>query len=504
MIDLVLGLDLGTSGLKALVVDAGGEVVASTTAPYSVSVPKAGYSEQNPGDWKAALKTVVTELYRQLTPDNRIIAVGLSGQMHGSVLYDRQGSIIRPVILWNDQRTDVECDDIVALTRGRVVDWTWNEPRTAFTASKLLWVKKNEPENFNRIARITLPKDYIRFLLTGKYATDVTDASGTHLLDVGQRTWSRSMVEALSLKMETLPQVHESPDITGTVSPEAARAYGLPAGIPVVAGGADQAAAAIGNGITSTGQVSITLGTSGVVYTQTGGPIRDSKGVFHTFCHSVPQSYQLMAGVLSAAGSLSWLRNTVMSEKSDNSAYKMLFQAAEETPAGSNGLIFLPYLTGERSPHNDPSARGSWFGLGVHHGLGHLIRAVLEGVGFAMADLVQHIFKLGVTPSQLRIAGGGAKNAVWRQIITDILGAPVYPVSVPDASAYGAAILAASTAWEKPVEELCKQWIVLEQPSIPDERRHKKYTELHEIYQNLYPATFEQMHRLTRFDRESY
>ncbi len=502
MRELVLGLDLGTTGLKAVAVDTNdGAVLAAPTAHYKVSVPQSGYSEQNPQDWKAALKEVVSAVRSALPEHSRIVGIGLSGQMHGSVLYDRDGAVLGPVILWNDQRTDTECDDILRLTDGNVVDWTWNEPRTAFTASKLLWVQKNQPGIYRRIAHVTLPKDYLRVLLTGRYATDVTDASGTHLLDVGKRTWSGKMLDALSISDGILPEIYESSEITGTVTNEAADEFGLPAGIPVVAGGADQAAAAIGNGITRPGHVSVTIGTSGVVYTQTDGPILDRDGVFHTFCHSVPESYQLMAGVLSAAGSLAWMRETLLPDFDETKGYEKLFAAAATVPAGANGLLFLPYLTGERSPYNDPAARGMWFGLAVHHDLRHLARAVLEGVGFALADLLQHLRKLGNEPAQIRVAGGGSRSMLWRQILADIVGSPVYPVTVSDASAYGAAILTASAVQKTPIETLCDDWIDLAAPDTPDPTRHKRYAELHSIFRELYAVSAEQMHALSRFDQ---
>jgi xylulokinase len=499
---VVLGLDLGTTGLKAVAVDIlDGTVLASPTAHYSVSIPFGGYSEQSPEDWRSALKEVCSVVRQELPAGSQIIGIGLSGQMHGSVLYDKDGTTLGPVILWNDQRTEAECEEIVRLTDGRVLEWTWNEPRTAFTASKLLWIRKHQPETFARILHVTLPKDYLRFLLTGTYATDVTDASGTNLLDVAARSWSQDLLNALSIDPAILPEVFESPEITGTVTKIAAAEFGLPTGIPVVAGGADQASAAIGNGIVRPGQVSMTIGTSGVVYTQTNGPILDHDGIFHTFCHSVPDSFQLMAGVLSAAGSLSWMRETLLPGIDEARGFETLFDAAEKAPAGARGLLFLPYLTGERSPHNDPAARGTWFGLAVHHELGHLARAVLEGVGFALVDLVLQLGRLGSAPNQIRVAGGGARSGLWRQIIADIAGDPVYPVAIADASAYGAAIIAASGVDRIPIETICDEWVKLSPPEVPNAVRHEHYKELHSVYRELYVASADQMHALSRLDR---
>ena len=501
---VVLGLDLGTTGLKAVAVDTlDGAVRAAASAHYGVSVPRAGYSEQTAEDWEAALTEVIPVVRTALPEGCRIVGIGLSGQMHGAVLYDRNGATLGPVMLWNDQRTAAECADIRRLTDGKIVEWTWNEPRTAFTAAKLLWIRKHRPEVYRKIAHVTLPKDYLRKLLTGRFATDVTDASGTHLFDVANRTWSREVLAALSIDADILPEVFESSEITGSVSAEAADRFGLPGGIPVVAGGADQAAAAIGNGITRPGQVSITVGTSGVVYTQTDGPILDRDGVFHTFCHAVPGSYQLMAGVLSAAGSLDWMRKTVLTRVDEKRGFELLFEAAASVGAEPQGLLFLPYLTGERSPHDDPAARGSWFGLAVHHELGHLVRAVLEGVGFALVDLLRHLKKVGIEPAQIRVAGGGSRSALWRRILADIAGASVYPVGVSDASAYGAAILAAGAVRQVPIATLCDDWIDLADPDLPDPARCERYARLHAVYRELYAVSAEQMHALSRFDRDT-
>lgn len=500
-----VGLDVGTTGLKGLLVNESGGVEATAFAGYEVDRPHPGWSQQNPEDWWQAARLVLRELAARGLP---IGSIGLSGQMHGSVFLDAAGAVLSPAILWNDQRTYAECDEIVRLTRGRIAEWTLNEPRTAFTASKILWASKHLPEVWAKTRTVLLPKDYVRFRLTGERLTDVSDASGTNLLDVRARRWSQPALEALGIPESVLPGLHESPEIAGRVSADVAADLGIAAGTPVVAGGADQTAAALGNGISEPGAVSITIGTSGVVYAQLDEIKVDSSGAFHTFCHGVPGTWQLMAGVLSAGGSLGWFRDRLADAEAAVAAergvdvYDVIFEEVAAVEAGADGLVFLPYLTGERSPHNDPHARGAYFGLTARHHKGHLARATVEGISFALADLVDILVGLGIEIGEVRVAGGGARSRTWLGILASILGRPVVATTTPDASGYGAALLAMSGLTGRPVGELCKHWVVVGAPVAPDPAAADVYARNHEIYRQLYPATRSLMHGLSKGGQE--
>ena len=495
-----VGLDVGTSGLKGLLVNENGVVEATAFSGYEVQRPNPGWSEQNPEDWWQAACTVVRQLAATGLP---IGSIGLSGQMHGSVFLDEAGACLSPAILWNDQRTYAECDEIERLTGGRISEWTLNAPRTAFTASKILWVRKHLPEVWAKTRTVLLPKDYVRFRLTGERLTDVCDASGTNLLDVRTRQWSQPTLEALGIPERVLPGLRESPDVAGFVTAAVAADLAIPPGTPVVAGAADQTAAAIGNGISEPGAVSITIGTSGVVYAQLDEIKVDPSGAFHTFCHGVPGTSQLMAGVLSAGGSLGWFRDrfadseAALAKTRGVDVYDVIFEEIAEVSAGADGLVFLPYLTGERSPHNDPHARGAYFGLTARHDKRHLARATVEGISFALADLVDILVSLKTEISQVRVAGGGARSQLWLGILASILGRPVVATTTPDASGYGAALLAMSGLTGRPVAALCKAWVVVGAPVAPDPATADIYARNHEIYRKLYPATRSLMHDLS-------
>ena len=501
-----LGLDVGTTSLKGLVIDEHGQVLATASRDYPLSRPHPGWSQQDPEAWWQAAVAVCRELTAQ---NPAISAIGLSGQMHGSVLLDETGAVLTPAILWNDQRSAAECDDIVRLTGGRIVDWTLNPPRTAFTATKILWVRKHLPEVYAQVAALLLPKDYIRFRLSGARVIDVTDASGTNVLDVRARRWSRDALSALDIPEHWLPDVVESPDESGRVTAEAAAATGLAAGTPIVGGGADQAAAAIGNGVTRPGVLSITLGTSGVVYAQLEKPMLDPSGAFHTFCHAVPGTWQMMAGVLSAGGSFQWYRDVVgaidaeAAERQGGDGFAAIAAGIEEVPAGADGLVFLPYLTGERSPHNDPEARGAWIGLTSRHDRRHLARAVIEGVCYALRDLVDLIDRLGVPIAEVRVSGGGAKGGTWLSVLADVLGRPVMATHTPDASAYGAAALAMSGALDRSLPDTAGQWVRTDPPIEPRPDRTAIYEDSYQVFRALYPATRDAMHRLAAVERSA-
>lgn len=439
---VVLGVDVSTTGSKAVLVDESGRVVASAATPHSLSSPRPLWSEQDPREWWAAAgASIRTALQMAGLDSGAVAAVGLTGQMHGLVLLDERGGVLRPAILWNDQRTAAECDEIRARMGGRerLVAITGNDALTGFTAPKLLWVRNNEPEVYSRARHVLLPKDYVRLMLTGEYAMDKADGSGTLLFDLRAREWSPEVLAALDIPRAWLPPTFEGPEVTGRVSAEAAAATGLAAGTPVVAGGGDQAAQAVGVGAVAPGTLALTLGTSGVVFAPTDAPVVEPEGRVHAFCHALPGRWHLMGVMLSAAGSLQWYRDTL----APGVAFDALVAEAENAPAGSEGLVFLPYLTGERTPYPDPLARGAWIGLTARHTRAHLTRAVLEGVAFGLKDCLGLMRAAGVpAPREVRVSGGGARSALWQQILASVLEVELTPVATTEGAAYGAALLA--------------------------------------------------------------
>jgi xylulokinase len=412
--------------------------------------------------------------------------VGLTGQMHGLVLLDEAGEVLRPAILWNDQRTGAECDQIRSLLgRERFIQITGNDALTGFTAPKVLWVKNNEPEVFARVRQMLLPKDYVRFKLTGRYATDKAGGAGTVLFDLRQRDWSPEVVAALGIDPAWLPPTFEGTSVTGQITPQAAGATGLRAGTPVVGGGGDQAAGAVGTGAVVEGVVSLSLGTSGVVFAAVDRPIIEPQGRLHAFCHAVPGKWHLMGVMLSAAGSLRWYRDALAPE----SSFDALVEPASSVPPGSDGLFFLPYLTGERTPHPDPLARGAFVGLTVRHGQAHLTRAVLEGVAFGLRDSFVLMQEAGLAAiDQVRITGGGARSPLWRQILANVLGAELVTVNTTEGAAYGAALLAATGTGAYPdVESACAATIRLTGNTLTGPAS-AVYQEVYPLYRDLYPA----------------
>ena len=482
----VVGLDVGTTALKGVLVGEDGRLLDEASAAYSARSPRPGWSEQDPDDWWGAAVQVLGRLRRTARP----AAIGLSGQMHGSVFVDGTDRPVAPAILWNDQRTDAECAAIEALTDGHIAEWTLNPPRTAFTASKILWFRRHAPDAAARTTGVLLPKDSLRLRLTGARATDLTDASGTNLLDVRARVWSAAVLAALDIDPAWLPPAAESDAITGQVRSGLSELEGL-GGVPVVAGAADQAAAAIGLGIVRPGLVSVTLGTSGVVYAQIPAVTVDPAGAFHTFCHSVPGTWMMMAGVLSAGGSVQWYRDVV-----DGRDFAAINTGALGVPPGAGGLLFLPYLTGERSPHNDPRARGAFVGLNRGHGPDHLARAVFEGVSFALCDLVDGLSALGVPIEAVRLAGGGARSPAWSRILASVLNRPLVTTTVADASAYGAAILAAAGTSGRSVAAVAADWVQPDGAVAPEPGAAARYRDLLPLFRDLYGATRGIVHRL--------
>ena len=484
-----LGLDTGTSGTKAIIIDEAGVLQASDTREYPLSTPHPQWAEQNPdSDWWAAAQTAIRAvLGKSGLCGSDIVGIGLTGQMHGSVFLDRDGAVLRPAMLWCDARTGAECDEITTAIGGREKLFALiGQPiLVSFTAPKILWVRNHEPAVYDRIAHVLLPKDFIRYRLTGEFASEVSDASGTSLLDVRKRDWSPEMLSALGIPREWLPDVHESPEITGRITAQAAALTGLAAGTPVVGGGGDQAAGAVGCGIVRGGRVSSTLGTSGVVFAHSDQPFFDPEMRIQTFCHAVPGAWHLMGCVLSAAGSLRWYRDTFAPEQS----YDEITAGAATAPLGCEGLQFLPYLTGERTPYPDPDARGVFFGATLRSKREWFARAVLEGVGFAFKDSFTLLDTIGVPVSEVRVSGGGAKSEFWRRILTDMMGVTHVTLGVDEGPALGAALLAAvGTGAYGSVPEACEATVRPAAHTTPDAAAVAAYARYYPLYRSLYPA----------------
>ncbi|HKO29237.1 MAG TPA: xylulokinase [Solirubrobacteraceae bacterium] len=469
----LFGIDVGTTATKGVAIDPDGGVLARAEAEYPLSTPRPGWSEQDPDDWWRATEDVLAEL---TTAAGDPAGIGLSGQMHGLVALDANDNPLRPAILWNDQRTQAECDEIeTTIGLERLIELTGNRALTGFTAPKLLWLQHHEPDTYAGIARVALPKDYVRLKLTGEHATDVSDASGTLLLDVANRSWSKHVLEALSIDPAWLPTVLESPDISGETKD----------GTPVAAGAGDQAAGALGVGVDRPGPVSVALGTSGVVFAALERFAADPQARVHAFCHAVPEAWHAMGVMLSAAGSLTWLRNATDRQ----ATFDALLEEAEAWPPGAEGLTFLPYLAGERTPHADPDARGAFAGLSIRHDRGALVRAVLEGVAYGLRDSLDLIAELGEKPELGRIAGGGARSDLWTSIIASALDLPLERVAVDEGAAFGAAILGGVAAGVWPdVHTAVKATVKPRGQTEPVPEWVKIYAEQRERYRALYPA----------------
>jgi xylulokinase len=486
--DMWLGIDIGTGGTRALLVDERGAVRAGFTAPHEdILMQKPLWAEQRPEDWwDAAVKAIRGVLAQAGITGSAVRGIGLSGQMHGLVMLDSAHQVIRPSLIWCDQRSQQQVDYVNALIgKARILDFIANPVLTGFTLPKLLWVRDNEPGHFDQMRKMLLPKDYVRFRLTGEFASEVSDASGTALFDVVNRRWSYEMMDALDLDHSILPNCFESPDVTGQITPEVARLTGLEAGTPVVGGGGDQAAGAVGNGIVEPGVVSCTLGTSGVVFAHMDQVAYDPAGHVHTFCHAVPDKWHVM-GVTQGAGlSLQWFRNQL----APGTSYDQLCAEAAASPAGAQGLFWLPYLMGERTPHLDALARGGWIGLTASHTRADLIRSVLEGVSYSQKDCLDIVESLGVTVSSVRASGGGAKCPFWRKILAGILDRQVVTLSTQEGSAYGAALLAVAGNGEHgTVQEVCRAAIRETECVSPDSGEAAFYQKAGSVYRALYPA----------------
>ncbi|MCY3780349.1 MAG: xylulokinase [Chloroflexi bacterium] len=491
----LMGLDISTTGAKALIIDERGEVIAVANTPQPISQPKPLWSEQNPTDWWDGIcASIRRALAESGLRDEDISAIGLTGQMHGLVLLDEAGEVLRPSILWNDQRTGTQCDAMTArIGADRLLELTGNPAVTGFTAPKILWVRDEEPHVYARAKQVLLPKDYIRYKLTDSYATDLAGAAGTSLLNVAERVWSAEVLDALEIPAEWLPPVHEGTQVTSTISATGAAATGLKAGTPVVGGGGDQAAGAVGMGCVTPETIGVTVGTSGVVFAPLNSYAYESEGRLHAFCHALPDTWHFMGVMLSAAGSLQWYKDSF----APDIGFDSLLAEAADAPAGCEGLFFLPYLTGERTPHPDPLARGAFIGMTTRHGRGHMTRAVLEGVAFGLKDSFTLIDQAGLPDEfEVRISGGGAKSPVWQRIIADVLAAPLVNINTTEGGAFGAAILASVAAGAfDDVTSACQAMIETgEEVAVGADS--EVYAERYEVYRSLYPALKDTFARL--------
>jgi len=493
----LLGIDIGTTGVKTLLVDERGQTVSSCTVPHPMYTPMPGWTEQDPEDWWKGTVASVREVLRESGVDSGAIAgVGLSGQMHSSVFLDERDRVIRPAILWNDGRTTPQCRWITERAgEENLRRWVANPALEGFTAPKVVWLRDNEPENYRKVRTLFLAKDYIRFRLTGEKATEFSDAAGTLFLDVESRRWSEEMLKALEVPEEILPPVYESVGVCGRVTKEAAELTGLKPGTPVVGGGADNACGATGAGVVREGRVLSSVGTSGTVVAPSDAVQVDPEMRVHTFCHSVPRMWYVMGVVLSAGGSLRWFRDVLgqlektAEELTGVDAYDLLTKEAQMAEPGSEGLIFLPYLTGERTPHRDADARGVLFGLSARHTRAHIVRVVLEGITFAMRDSLEIIRELGIRVEEIRATGGGAKSSFWRQLQADIYGAPVYTPSNTEGPAFGAALMAGVGAGLfSDLADAADELVHIATTAEPDPERIEVYDEFYRVFRSLYPA----------------
>ncbi len=498
-----LGIDIGTSGTKTLVIDVQGNVLAESSAEYPLAQPRPGWTEQDPEDWwQATIKTVRGAMKAAKLKPADIKAIGLSGQMHGSVFLDKSNQVIRPALLWNDQRTAAECDEITEAAGGRkqLIKLVANPALTGFQAPKILWLRNNEKANFGRLSKVLLPKDDIRRRLTGDYVTEVSDASGTLLLDVVNRKWSDKLLSKLNLDPSLVPRVVESEDVTGTLTAEAAKLLGLTTDCKVVGGAGDCAAGAIGNGVVKSGILSTSIGTSGVMFCHSDTPQYDAAGRLHTFCHAVRGKWHMMGVNLTSGGSLQWWMDQVLTDpdgKKDPKRYERATAAAAEIAAGSGGLVFLPYLNGERTPHANPKARGAFVGLNLTHDRGAMTRSVMEGVTFALRDSLAIIESLDVPVKQIRASGGGSRNQLWRQMQADVFGKKITTLEVEQGPAFGVALLAAVGDGAYPnIEAACKATIQVAAETKANTVAVKKYNQLFPIYQDLYAKLAENMAKL--------
>jgi xylulokinase len=502
--DYLLGIDIGTSGVKALLISTEGKIFSSKTESYPLATPHSGWAEQSPDDWwQATVKVIKETISGNPINSSQIKGISLSGQMHSSVFLDEKMEVIRPAILWSDTRTSEQCKEIYAIAGGldQLIRYVSNPALEGFTAPKILWLRENEPENYKKVKHILLPKDYIRYKLTNERFTEVSDAAGTLLFEVIKKRWSTNLLEKLEINQDFLPPVLNSFDLAGRITKNITKQTGLKLGTPVVAGGADNACGAVGSGITEEGRVMVSIGSSGVVLAQTNNPQADQKGRIHLFNHACPNSWYMMGVMLSAGMSYEWLQKKLFNRSLD---YTKLDQLAEEIEPGSEGLIFLPYLYGERTPHNDANARGVYFGMSGKHDQRHFTRSVLEGVTFALKDSLELIKDKGVKIKEIRAIGGGAKSRVWQQILADILGEKINLLKVEDGPAFGAALIAGvGVGVYSSFAEAVNKIIKVKKTIFPRIQNTKKYNQYYQLYKKLYYSLKEDFKELKKISNSS-
>lgn len=503
----VIGVDCGTSGTKTVLFDEKGKVIASHTVEYPMYQPENGYAEQDPADWaNAMVETIKAVMGKSGVDKNDVKGIGISGQMHGLVMLDKDNNVLRRSIIWCDQRTEAEVEWMTkTVGREKLIEITANPALTGWTAAKILWVKNHEPEVFDKTAHILLPKDYLRFVLTHEYATEVSDASGMQLLDVPNRKWSDELLGIFGIDKSLLGKVYESCEVTGTLTKEMAQALGLNESTIVVGGAGDNAAAAIGTGVAEDGKAFTTIGTSGVVFAHTSGISIDPKGRVHTCCAAVPGAWHVM-GVTQGAGlSLKWFRDNFCAAEKETAAYMdvdeyyLMDKEAETVPVGAERLLYLPYLMGERTPHLDPNARGMFFGLSAMHTKKHMLRAVLEGVSYSLRDCVEVFKEMNINVSDMMACGGGGSSPLWRSMLADLYGCPVKTASSKEGPALGAALLALTGAGVySSVPEACKAVVSTDKIQQPNAENVPKYEQFYQLYREIYPAVKEQLQKLAK------
>lgn len=510
IMSVYLGIDIGTSGTKTLAMNRRGKILAEANATYPSYHPRPLWSEQDPEDWwKATVKTIRAVVKQARLKPADVKAIGLSGQMHGSVFLDKNGKVIRKALLWNDQRTAAECDEIERRAGGRkrLIKMVANPALTGFTAPKILWLRNKEPRNFDKTVKILLPKDDVRRRLTGEIATDVSDASGMLLLDVKKRDWSKKLLSKLDLDSDLFARCYESEEVTGTLTREVAKKLGLTTDCVVVGGAGDCAANAVGTGVVKTGVLSTSIGTSGIMFVHSDKFELDPQGRLHTFCHAVKGKWHMMGVSLTGGGALEWFTKNLCAEiaagrNNKVNPYDVLNREAAKIPCGSEGLLFLPYLAGERTPHADPDARGCFIGLTLKHTRGHMARAIMEGVTYAMRDSLSIIKEKGVPVRQIRVSGGGSKSRLWRQMQADVFGQKAVTINAEQGPAYGVALLAAVGAGAyKNVEEACSATIKVVSKTATDRQAKRYYDRAFNVYQDLYHSLKDDFKKIAALDQ---
>ncbi|WP_123053298.1 xylulokinase [Clostridium sp. JN-1] len=496
----MLGIDVGTSGTKTALFNEMGKTISSVTVGYKIIQPQVGWAEQNPEDWWQATKNgIINVINKSKVNSKDIKSIGLTGQMHGLVLLNSKGEVLRNAIIWCDQRTDNECKELTnQFELKKLICITGNPAMTGFTLSKLMWIKKNEPDVYRKSDKLLLPKDYIRYKLTGVFATEVSDASGTQMLDINSRKWSNELLDELDISNDILPPVYESTYVTGTLKSNVAKEIGLNIDTSVVGGAGDQAAAAIGNGIYKEGIISTSIGTSGVVFAATNKPVLDKLGRVHTLCHAVPGMWNVMGVTQSAGLSLKWFKENFCSDvvdkatKTSKNVYDLLSDMASHSKPGANGIIYLPYLMGERSPHLNPKAKGMFFGFTHANTKDDFIRSILEGVSFSLKNCLDIMLNMNINLEEIRVCGGGAESIVWKQILSDIFEYPLFTLRTTEGPALGAAILASVGAGiYESIEDACNLILHCQNKITPNPLNYSAYSKAYAKYNHMYPAVKE-------------